>query len=75
MMITIQSIAMMPINGLPLVVYGGISTFLLFLLTASIGIAQTKGIHFLSYQWHIRIAVLSLLFASVHALFAMSLFF
>jgi len=71
----IHNIALTLFLGKPLVMYGGIFTFLLILCTATIGALNFKGIHVVPFKWHPRLAVTTIIVASVHAIFGLSIFF
>jgi len=55
--------------GKPLIMWGGIITFLSFLFTAYISFANQKGNHKIPFKWHPIMAKISLLFALFHGLF------
>jgi hypothetical protein len=74
MMEIIKSIAMFSIFGKPIVVYGGILTLCLFLFTAYISISNRKGDHRIGFAWHSKMAIVALIVACIHAIFAFSLF-
>lgn len=71
----IQSLAYTLILGKPMIMYGGIFALLLLLATATIGFLNSKGIRTIPFQWHPRLALLTLLVAIVHAIFGLSIFF
>lgn len=62
-------------SGKPLVMYVGILTFLLLLLTATVGFLNFKGINIIPFKWHPRLALITIMIASIHALFGLSIFF
>ena len=64
----LQEITFYPILGMPLIVYGGVGTFLLFFLTAAVGYSNYKGIRRIGFKWHLRLAVLSLISGLFHGL-------
>lgn len=61
--------------GKPLVMYGGIFTFLLLLFTATVGVLNSKGIHVIPFRWHPRLALITIIIATIHAVFGLSIFF
>jgi hypothetical protein len=63
------------IFGRPLIMYLGIVTLLMFLLTASIAILNMKGIVTLPFVWHPRLAVLSICLALVHGMLGILAYF
>ena len=67
----IKSIAFYPVFGIPLIMIGGVSTFILFLATAILGYMIYKGKTMISVKWHLRLAALSLLLAFIHGLLAL----
>jgi hypothetical protein len=71
----IQSIAYTLILGKPLVMYLGILTYLSFIATATIGYLNFKGYSIVAFKWHPRMAILSIILASIHALFGLSVYF
>ena len=62
-----QEITYLQIFGKPLILYGGVLTLLLLLLTAAVSIMNKRGITIIPFKWHIRLAAVTLLFALVHA--------
>jgi hypothetical protein len=69
-----------PINsvvifGLPLAVYFGIITFICLLTTATIGMLVLKGLYHIPFKWHMRMAVITILFAISHVMLVISLFY
>ena len=71
----IQSIAYTLFFGKPLVMYGGILTFLLMLSTATVGFLNFKGIHIIPFKWHPRLALTTIIVAIIHAAFGLSIYF
>lgn len=71
----LQEIANFQILGRPLVMYGGILTLLSFMFTASISMMNKRGIKFIPFKWHSRMAKLSLFFALVHGALGLSNYF
>ncbi|MEM0360668.1 MAG: hypothetical protein QXK06_05020 [Candidatus Diapherotrites archaeon] len=61
-----NEITFYPVLGLPLIVYGGILTFLCFLFTAFIAVMNSKGNTVIAPKWHPRMAKISILLAIVH---------
>jgi hypothetical protein len=70
----IRSIAVMTLFGKPLIMYGGILTLGLFLFTAYIAVANSKGNHTIPFSWHSKFALISIGFACMHGLLAMSMY-
>jgi len=71
----IHSLALTLFLGKPLVMYGGIFTFLLLLFTATVGFLNFKGIHTIPFKWHPRLALTTIIVAAIHATFGLSIFF
>lgn len=71
----IHSLALILIFGKPAVMYGGIFSFLLLLSTAVIGVLNRRGVFAIPFKWHSRLAILTILVATVHAIFGLSIFF
>jgi uncharacterized membrane protein len=63
-----QDIAYTVIFGKPLIYYFGILTFSSIIITAIVGYLNYKGYRTVPLKWHIRLAILSLTFATIHAL-------
>lgn len=71
----IAKIAYFMVFGKPLIMYGGILTYVLFLSAAAIGIMNRRGISIIPFRWHARLAILAIVFATVHAIFGLSAYF
>lgn len=71
----VHNIALTLFLDKPLVMYGGIFTFLLLLFTAMVGALNFKGILIIPLKWHPRLAVATIIFATIHAIFGLSIFF
>jgi len=71
----INHIAFTLILGLPLVMYGGVLTFLLVLFTATVGALNFKGITVIPFKWHPRLAITTIVIAILHALMGLSILF
>lgn len=71
----IHNIALILFLGKPLVMYGGILTFLLLLFTATVGFLNFKGISVIPFKWHPRLAILTIIIAIIHAIFGLSILF
>ena len=70
-----QNIAYTLFLGKPLVMYGGVLTFLLMLFTATVGALNFKGISVIPFKWHPRLALTTIIIAIIHAIFGLSIFF
>lgn len=71
----IRNIAYILILGKPLVMYGGILTFLLLLFTATVGALNFKGIAVIPFKWHPRLAIATIIIAIIHAIMGLSIYF
>ena len=71
----INSIALTLFLGKPLIMYGGIFTFLLLLFSASVGFLNFKGISIIPFKWHPRLSLITIIVAIVHMLFGLSIIF
>ncbi len=60
--------------GKPLIMYGGIFTFLLLVFTATVGALNFKGITVIPFKWHPRLAFTTIAVALIHAILGLSLF-
>ncbi len=70
----VSDIAFTQILGFPLVMWGGLTTAILFLSVFIIGVGLTTGKLNVPLKWHVRIAWLAMLFALVHAVIGVFLF-
>jgi len=68
-----KSIALYNIFGLPLIVYGGLTTLALFVFIALIPFLNQKGIK-IPFNWHKRLAYLALIMAAGHGILGISIF-
>ena len=71
----VQSIAYTLFFGKPLIMYGGISAFLLLLSTATVGYLNFKGIYKIPFKWHPRLAIVTIIVVIIHAIFGLSVYF
>lgn len=71
----IHKIALTLFLGKPLIMYGGILTFLLLIFTAIVGALTFKGIFIIPFKWHPRLAVATIIVAIIHAFFGFSIYF
>lgn len=70
----ISNIATMQLLGLPVILYGGILTYLLLLSTFTIGFLNYRGIRVIPFKWHPRLAIATVTVATIHALLGLSLY-
>jgi hypothetical protein len=72
----IHQIAYTLILGKPIIMYLGILTYLSLLFTAFISVSNVKfGIHIVPFKWHPRLAAVTIILATVHAILGLSLYF
>jgi len=64
----IGQLAFSQILGLPMVVWGGIFTFLCFLFTTYIGYKNMRGNMTIPPKWHFRMAYISIALGLFHGL-------
>ncbi len=62
----LENITYFQILGKPVIMYTGMLTLLSFLFTAFISIMNRRGVHFIPFKWHPRMAALSILLALLH---------
>ena len=70
----LQSIAYYQVLGFPLIMYGGITTLLCLMVTATIGHLNVKGNTKIPMKWHFRMARITILIAVLHGVLGISLF-
>jgi hypothetical protein len=71
----ISDIAYTIIFSKPLIFWLGLLAYFLLVSAALIAVLNKRGKRFIAFKWHSRIALLGLLFASIHALFGLSVYF
>ena len=70
----IHNLALTLIFGKPAVLYGGMITLLMLLLTATVGILNSKGISVIPFKWHPRLAAITIIVAIIHGLLGLSIY-
>lgn len=70
----LREIAIFPIFGKPLIMYGGIITLFCLVATALIAILNQKGIIKQAFGWHVWMARITIVLALVHGLLGIALF-
>ena len=70
-----QEVAYYLIFGKPLILYLGVITLFLFLVTASIPVLSRRGVVKVPFIWHVRMAVLSVCFAIIHGMLGIGAYF
>lgn len=71
----IRDIAYTLVLGKPIVMYGGILTFLLLIFTATVGALNFKGLAVIPFKWHPRLAIATIVVAIIHAVLGLSAYF
>ncbi|MDD5111258.1 MAG: hypothetical protein PHG85_01785 [Candidatus Altiarchaeota archaeon] len=71
----LESITYYPVLGKPLILYGGIATLLSLLATAAVAMLNKRGIRTIPFQWHHRIALLTLTLALIHGTLGLLAYF
>ena len=71
----VHNLAFTLIFGQPLVMYLGITTFLLLLFTATVGFLNFKGISVIPFKWHPRLALITIIVALIHGILGLSILF
>lgn len=71
----LQEITYYLIFGIPFVVYLGIITIVIFVLTALLALLKRKGKIKISIQWHYRLAFLSIILGIIHGFLGVIAYF
>lgn len=71
----LSQIAYTEFLSLPYVAWGGIVTYILFIATALIPILRKKYPTLIPFKWHQRIAITALIFATLHGILGLSIYF
>jgi hypothetical protein len=71
----IRQIAAYSVFGLPVILISGIITLLLLLFTASISIMNRRGISYIPFKWHPRMAAISISLAIIHGILGLGFMF
>lgn len=71
----LEEITYYPILNIPLIVYLGIFTIFLFLITAIIAVLRRKGKIKISIDWHYRFAYISIILGLIHGILAVLAYF
>jgi len=67
----LENITYYPIFNIPVIIYLGIVTILLFSITAIIALLKRKGKTKISIEWHYRLAYLSIILGFIHGFLAL----
>ena len=71
----VRDLAYTLILGKPLIMYGGILTFILLISTATVGWFNFKAIYIIPFKWHPRLAITTIVVAILHAILGLSAYF
>jgi len=71
----LQEITYYLIFGIPFIVYLGIITILMFMLTALLAVLKRKGKMKFSIQWHYRLAYISIILGIIHGVLTVITYF
>jgi hypothetical protein len=71
----LENITYYPIFNIPFIVYIGILTIILLLITASTALLKRKQKIKLSIKWHYRLAYFSILLGLIHSILAILAYF
>lgn len=70
-----QEITYFLIFGIPFIVYLGIVTIIMFIITALLALLKKKGKIKISIKWHYRLAYISIILALIHGILGISAYF
>lgn len=70
----LQDITYYMFFGIPFIVFLGIITIVLFVITALIALLKRKGMIKYSIKWHYRTAYLSILLGIIHSILGISIY-
>jgi dolichyl-phosphate-mannose--protein O-mannosyl transferase len=70
-----QEITYFLIFGIPFIVYLGIVTVIIFIITALLALLKRKGKIKISIEWHYRLAYISIILALIHGILGISAYF
>jgi hypothetical protein len=71
----ITELAYTLVLGKPLIMYGGVVTYLLMLLTALVPLMNRRGIHLIPFKYHPWLALFTVLAATGHMILGLSTYF
>jgi len=61
-----NQITFYPLFGFPLILYGGLVTLASMLVTASIMVLNDRGMAKIPFEWHHRMAIITIALALIH---------
>ena len=71
----LQEITYYLIFGIPFIVYLGIITIVMFIITALIALLKRKNKIKISIKWHFRLAYISIILALIHGFLGIMAYF
>jgi membrane protein YdbS with pleckstrin-like domain len=71
----VSSFAHIVIFGLPIALWFGMITFLCLITAATLGILVLKGHYHVPFQWHMRMAAVTIFFAVIHVILVILQYF
>ena len=74
-MVMFQEITYYLIFGIPFIVYLGIFTIIMFIITALLAFLKRKGKIKISINWHYKLAYISIILALIHGLLGLLAYF
>jgi hypothetical protein len=70
-----QEITYYLIFGIPFIVYLGVVTIFMFIITASLALLKRKGKIKISINWHYRLAYISIILGLIHGFLGILAYF
>lgn len=71
----LQEITYYLIFGIPFIVYLGVVTIFMFIITALLTLLKRRGKIKISINWHYRLAYISIIMALIHGFLGISAYF
>jgi len=71
---SLQVVAYTLILGRPLILWAGLFTLVLLLLTATVAGLNRRGIHRIRMVWHFRLAYVTIIFALAHGILGLLIY-
>ncbi len=73
--LSVESIAYFPIFGIPFIVYLGLITLFVFVLTAGLAILKRRGMISYQIKWHFWLAYVAILLGVIHGILGLVIYF
>lgn len=71
----LNQIAYYMIFGKPIIMYLGLLNYALLIFTASIAVMNKKNIHIIPFRWHPRVAIITIVMITIHAILGLAKYF